>query len=142
MHLNADQLLAKYLASDERLRQEWEETQKLKSDPRVSRIGRILRATSLDELPQIWNVLQGEMSLVGPRPIVDEEIAKYEETYQLYSRVTPGVTGLWQISGRNHTTYEERVAYDAYYVRNWSLWLDIYILLRTIKVVLTRNGAY
>jgi Undecaprenyl-phosphate galactose phosphotransferase WbaP len=142
MHVNADQLLAKYLASDPDLQQEWEATQKLKNDPRVNSIGRFLRATSLDELPQIWNVLRGEMSLVGPRPIVDDEIDKYCKTYELYSRVTPGVTGLWQISGRNHTTYEDRVAFDAYYVRNWSLWLDLYILIRTFKVVLTREGAY
>lgn len=142
MHVNADQLLAKYLASDASLQKEWDATHKLKSDPRITRIGRLLRATSLDELPQIWNVLRGEMSLVGPRPIVDEEVAKYRDTYQLYLRVTPGVTGLWQISGRNHTTYEERVAYDAYYVRNWSLWLDLYILFRTIKVVLWREGAF
>lgn len=142
MHIDADQLLAKHLASDVRHQQEWDATQKLKSDPRVTRIGQLLRATSLDELPQIWNVLRGEMSLVGPRPIVDEEISKYRHYYQLYSKVTPGITGLWQISGRNHTTYEERVAYDAYYVRNWSPWLDFYILTRTIKVVLTREGAY
>jgi len=142
MYMNADQLLAKYLDSDASLKKEWELTHKLKSDPRITRIGRLLRATSLDELPQIWNVLRGEMSLVGPRPIVDEEIPKYRDKYQLYSKVTPGVTGLWQISGRNHTTYEERVAYDAYYVRNWSLWLDLYILTRTIKVVLLRDGAF
>jgi lipopolysaccharide/colanic/teichoic acid biosynthesis glycosyltransferase len=105
-------------------------------------VGAFLRKTSLDELPQLWNVLWGEMSLVGPRPIVTAEIPKYDERYELYRRVRPGITGLWQVSGRNNTTYAERVEFDAYYIRNWSPWLDAYILARTVKTVLLREGAY
>lgn len=101
-----------------------------------------MRKTSLDELPQLWNVIRGEMSLVGPRPIVDAEVAKYHEGFAVYSKTTPGITGLWQVSGRNQTTYEERVAFDTFYVRNWSVWLDIYLLAKTVGVVLTGDGAY
>ncbi|XZE54481.1 undecaprenyl-phosphate galactose phosphotransferase WbaP [Planctomycetaceae bacterium SH139] len=139
---NADQVLAEYLAENEELRAEWERDHKLKNDPRVTFVGRLLRTTSLDELPQIWNVLRGEMSLVGPRPIVTAEIEKYGKCYELYQRVRPGITGLWQVSGRNNTTYEQRVLLDGYYVRNWSPWLDLCILLSTIRVVLLRHGAY
>jgi Undecaprenyl-phosphate galactose phosphotransferase WbaP len=139
---NAEQVLNEYLNSHPELRSEWEATHKLKDDPRVTRIGRILRKLSLDELPQIWNVLKGEMSLVGPRPIVTEEIKRYGQGYKLYQRVRPGLTGLWQVSGRNDVSYETRVRFDKYYVRNWSIWLDIYILLRTIWVVLRSDGAY
>lgn len=139
---NADQILKEYLERNPDLRQEWEADQKLKNDPRITRIGHFLRKSSLDELPQLWNVVRGEMSLVGPRPIVDNEIAKYGDKYELYLRVKPGITGLWQVSGRNNTTYEERVNLDAYYVRNWSVWLDIYILARTVKEVILREGAY
>jgi Undecaprenyl-phosphate galactose phosphotransferase WbaP len=142
MIVNADAVLQDCLSSDQALREEWERDHKLKNDPRVTRIGRWLRKTSLDELPQIWNVLRGEMSLVGPRPIVDAEIAKYGNWFELYSKVTPGITGLWQISGRNNTTYDRRVAFDRYYVLNWSPWLDLYILVRTIHVVLSHDGAY
>ncbi|MEM1309596.1 MAG: sugar transferase, partial [Cyanobacteria bacterium P01_H01_bin.153] len=122
--------------------EEWERERKLKSDPRITRVGRFLRRTSLDELPQLWNVLRGDMSLVGPRPIVDDEIIYYADKFELYKRVHPGITGLWQVSGRNDVTYAERVNLDAYYVRNWSVWLDIYILLRTIWVVMIGDGAY
>jgi lipopolysaccharide/colanic/teichoic acid biosynthesis glycosyltransferase len=97
---------------------------------------------SLDELPQIWNVLCGEMSLVGPRPIVRAEIAKYGDCFELYQKVRPGLTGLWQVSGRNNTTYQQRVAFDEYYVRNWSVWLDLHIFIRTIRTVLLGEGAY
>lgn len=142
MACNAAELLESYLAAHPNLRREWEEDHKLKNDPRITKIGHFLRKTSLDELPQIWNVLRGEMSLVGPRPIVADEIPKYQECFDLYTKVRPGITGLWQISGRNNTTYAERVQLDSYYVRNWSLWLDLYILVRTIKVVLLREGAY
>lgn len=143
MVVNADKILDQYLEENEELRAEWEATQKLQSDPRIIRgVGHILRKTSLDELPQLWNVLRGEMSLVGPRPIVTDEIRKYGGVYSLYLRVTPGITGLWQISGRNLTTYEERVTLDAYYVRNWSPWLDLFILGRTVKTVLLREGAF
>lgn len=139
---NADEILEHYLEGHPEFRKEWAETQKLKKDPRTTRVGNLLRKTSLDELPQLMNVLRGEMSLVGPRPIVSEEVSRYDEVWDLYKRVRPGITGQWQISGRNDTTYNERTAMDAYYVRNWSVWLDIYILARTVKVVLCRDGAY
>lgn len=142
MRIDADAALANHLAVDPEARQEWERDHKLRNDPRVTPIGNFLRRTSLDELPQLWNVLVGEMSLVGPRPIVNVETARYGRTYRLYAEVRPGITGLWQVSGRNNTTYEERVRYDNFYVRNWSLWLDIHILARTIRVILARDGAY
>lgn len=139
---DADQVLKAYLKSRPALREEWACEQKLKSDPRVTRVGRFLRASSLDELPQLWNVIKGEMSLIGPRPIVDSEIEKYGRQFDLYKRVRPGISGLWQVSGRNNTTYSERVRFDDYYVRNWSVWLDLHIIARTVRVVLTREGAY
>jgi Undecaprenyl-phosphate galactose phosphotransferase WbaP len=139
---DADLVLERYLATNPLARSEWERDTKLKNDPRITRVGRWLRMTSLDELPQIWNVFTGEMGLVGPRPIVQAEIKKYQQCFDLYVRVTPGITGLWQISGRNNTTYGKRVDLDSYYVRNWSPWLDLYILARTVKVVLRREGAY
>lgn len=142
MCVNGDEVLAKYLADHPEMRTEWEADRKLKKNPRVTWIGNILRKTSLDELPQLWNILQGEMSLVGPRPIITDEISKYQDAFQHYLRATPGVNGLWQISCRNLTTYEERVSYDTCYVQNWSPWFDLYILIRTIKVVLWREGAY
>lgn len=138
----AHEYLQDYLNQNPELREVWERDQKLRHDPRVTRIGSFLRRTSLDELPQLWNILRGEMSLVGPRPIIDEEIPRYGEKFGLYTKVIPGLTGLWQVSGRNNVTYEERVNLDAYYVRNWSVWLDIYILMRTIWVVATGEGAY
>lgn len=140
---NADQVLEQHLAADPSLREEWERDHKLKNDPRViPGVGKFLRKTSLDELPQIWNVLRGQMSLVGPRPIVQAEIEKYGHVYPLYLKVVPGITGLWQVSGRNLTTYEERISLDAYYVKNWSPWLDLFILARTFKTVLLREGAF
>lgn len=139
---NADEVLRAHLEADPALRKEWEENHKLKHDPRVTRVGRFLRRTSLDELPQLYNVIRGEMSLVGPRPIVAEEIPKYNRAFELYLQVRPGMTGLWQVSGRNDTSYEERVRLDSYYIRNWSLWLDMYILLKTVGVVLRGSGAY
>jgi Undecaprenyl-phosphate galactose phosphotransferase WbaP len=139
---NADVALEDYLMRHPELQESWEKDQKLKQDPRVTRVGRFLRHTSLDELPQLWNILKGDMSLVGPRPIVDEEIWRYGEKFSLYTKVTPGLTGLWQVSGRNNITYEERVNLDAYYVRNWSVWLDVYILIRTVWVVVSGEGAY
>lgn len=138
----ADRVLEKYLESNPALRLEWDATQKLKDDPRITRAGKILRRLSLDELPQLINVLRGEMSLVGPRPCMPQQIELYGHVFELYKRVRPGITGLWQVSGRNETTYAERVRLDEYYVRNWSLWLDIYIMIRTIWVVLRRDGAY
>lgn len=139
---NADWVLESYLNEHPELREAWEKDHKLKNDPRVTRVGRFLRRTSLDELPQLWNILRGEMSLVGPRPIVDEEIWHYGDKLSLYSKVTPGLTGMWQVSGRNDISYEERVNLDAYYVRNWSVWLDVYILIKTVWVVIVGEGAY
>jgi Undecaprenyl-phosphate galactose phosphotransferase WbaP len=139
---NSSEVLARALESTPALQKEWAESQKLRNDPRTTRVGRLLRKTSLDELPQLWNVIKGEMSLVGPRPIVSEEIAKYKNSYSTYRATTPGMTGLWQVSGRNRTTYAERIAYDTYYVRNWSVWMDIYLLAKTVGVVLTGYGAY
>jgi Undecaprenyl-phosphate galactose phosphotransferase WbaP len=142
MVADADAQLAAHLAAHPELRAEWERDHKLKDDPRVTWIGRLLRRTSLDELPQLWNVLRGEMSLVGPRPIVDDEVAKYGERFALFCKVRPGLSGLWQVSGRSDTTYAERVALDCYYVRNWSVWLDLVIIARTVRVVLFGKGAY
>ena len=142
MAANAAELLEKHLADNPEARQEWQETQKLKNDPRITRVGRFLRKTSLDELPQVINVLKGEMSIVGPRPIIDAEIERYGEAYALYTRVRPGVTGLWQVSGRNNLPYADRVWLDQHYVCNWSVWLDILIIARTIPEVLRCSGAY
>jgi Undecaprenyl-phosphate galactose phosphotransferase WbaP len=142
MFTNGDALLEYYLDAHPEFREEWETTQKLKWDPRITRIGRFIRKTSLDELPQLWNVLRGDMSLVGPRPILLEEEAKYGDYYALYTMVAPGITGMWQVSGRSNTSYQERLDLVAYYVRNWSLWLDIYLLMRTVRIVLFGKGAY
>jgi Undecaprenyl-phosphate galactose phosphotransferase WbaP len=139
---NADEILEEYLRKNPELQREWEMCQKLTNDPRVTKTGKFLRKTSLDELPQLWNVLKGELSLVGPRPIVQEEIQKYKETFELYKKVRPGITGLWQISGRNKLSYDERINLDTYYIRNWSIWLDIYILAKTPLEVFKCNGAY
>jgi len=139
---DADAQLQSYLEQHPELRAEWERDHKLKDDPRVTWIGRLLRRTSLDELPQLWNIVVGEMSLVGPRPIVQDEVVKYGERFSLYQKVRPGLSGLWQVSGRNDTTYGERVALDCYYVRNWSVWLDLVVLARTVRVVLLGKGAY
>jgi Undecaprenyl-phosphate galactose phosphotransferase WbaP len=142
MQVNGDELLQKALAENGALREEWLRDRKLRHDPRITRVGRFLRKASLDELPQLWNVLRGEMSLVGPRPIVEEEVVTYGQNFSLYCRVTPGLTGLWQVSGRNTVSARDRVRLDSYYVRNWSPWLDLHILARTAKVVLTGQGAY
>jgi lipopolysaccharide/colanic/teichoic acid biosynthesis glycosyltransferase len=141
MRADAGELLSELLKKDSQLRTEWEKEHKLRNDPRLTRVGRFLRKTSLDELPQLWNVLRGEMSLVGPRPIVDAEVPRYREAYDLYRRVKPGMTGFWQVSGRSETSYKERVEMDTYYVRNWSGWLDIVILARTVSAVLCSRGA-
>lgn len=139
---NADQLLAKYLEKDPELRAEWETTYKLRRDPRITRVGKILRKLSLDELPQLWNVLVGEMSLVGPRPIISDEIKFYGDVFDMYALVRPGITGLWQVSGRNDSSYEYRVRLDKHYISNWSIWLDLYILALTVKAVFFGKGAY
>jgi Undecaprenyl-phosphate galactose phosphotransferase WbaP len=142
MVVNGDEVLSAHLARHPEDLAQWEATQKLKKDPRVTRIGRIIRKASIDELPQLWNVLVGEMSVVGPRPMLESQVEMYGPAFESYKRVRPGVTGLWQISGRNHLTFAERARLDAYTIRNWSVWLDIYILLRTVSVVLTAHGAY
>ncbi len=142
MSKDSAELLKNCLESDIQLRKEWAANHKLRNDPRITRVGKILRKTSLDELPQLWNVIKGDMSLVGPRPIVNAEVVKYRENYSLFVKTTPGLTGLWQVSGRNRTTYAERVAYDTYYIRNWSVWMDIYLLAKTVFAVLTGDGAY
>ncbi len=139
---NADEALEKYLKENPEARKEWEENFKLENDPRVTKLGAFLRKTSLDELPQVFNVLKGEMSLVGPRPIVQAEVEKYGENIREYYMVRPGITGMWQASGRSDTTYEERVFMDTWYVKNWSIWLDIKYLVRTFTVVIKREGAY
>ena len=142
MYPNSKELLEEILANDEDRRKEWLATFKLKNDPRVTPIGRFLRETSLDELPQLFNVLIGQMSLVGPRPIVEAEIERYQDSFYYYQLVLPGITGLWQISGRSNTGYEERVSLDECYVKNWSLWYDIVILIKTVTVVIKKTGAY
>jgi undecaprenyl-phosphate galactose phosphotransferase len=139
---NADKLLADLLATDPEARAEWERDFKLKNDPRITPIGRFLRKTSLDEIPQLWNVLKGDMSLVGPRPVVTAELERYGSQVDFYLEAKPGITGLWQISGRNDVTYETRVYLDAWYVKNWSLFNDIVILFRTVKVIFRTDGAY
>jgi len=139
---DAEAKLQKLLQSNSQLKLQWDKEHKLKDDPRISKLGAFLRRTSLDELPQLFNVLKSEMSLVGPRPIVREELQKYGLEKSYYLMVRPGMTGLWQVSGRNDVDYETRVYLDAWYVKNWSLWYDLAILFKTIKVVLWRNGAY
>jgi undecaprenyl-phosphate galactose phosphotransferase len=139
---NAGQVLDELLARDPQARAEWARDFKLKNDPRVTAIGALLRETSLDELPQLWNVLKGEMSLVGPRPIIEEELERYGDQVDYYLEAPPGMTGLWQISGRTDTGYEDRVALDSWYARNWSLWYDLVIMIKTVRVVLARQGAY
>ena len=138
----SDEQLQKYLDENPEAKREWQDTFKLTNDPRVTELGAWLRRTSLDELPQIWNVIRGDMSLVGPRPIVEEEVVKYGEFIREYYMVLPGITGMWQVSGRSDTTYEERVAMDTWYVRNWSVWIDVMYLFKTVKAVLTGKGAY
>ena len=128
---DADKILKEHLAADPALAEEWQERQKLQNDPRITKIGAFIRRTSLDELPQLWNVLTGDLSLVGPRPIVTDEIIKYGDAFDLYCRVRPGLSGLWQVSGRSNLSYDRRVRLDTYYIRNWSVWFDIYILART-----------
>jgi len=142
MVLDAEAMLQRMLESDARFREEYSTYHKLRDDPRVTRIGRFLRKTSLDELPQLWNVLRGEMSLVGPRPYLPRESGEIGFTQSEIIRVPPGITGLWQTSGRNHAFFNERVQMDAYYVRDWSIWLDIVILVRTAKTLLLDRGAY
>lgn len=139
---DAERILRDLLAQDPQARAEWEHDHKLQNDPRITRLGRFLRKTSLDELPQLWNVLRGEMSLVGPRPIVREEMLRYGRYLPSYLASKPGITGLWQVTGRNDTGYRRRVALDTYYVRKQTLLMDLQILFKTVKVVISGRGAY
>jgi Undecaprenyl-phosphate galactose phosphotransferase WbaP len=142
MCINSGEVLERYLMAHPEARAEWRATHKLKCDPRVTRVGRFLRKTSLDELPQLWNVLNGTMSLVGPRPIVAAEVVKYGEQFWDYCAVKPGITGLWQVSGRSELSYRQRVELDRQYAQTWSLSSDAKILLRTWSSVVNRDGAY
>ncbi len=139
---DADAVLYTYLAQNPARQHEWDQYQKLQNDPRITHVGRLLRRLSLDELPQFWNVLIGEMSIVGPRPIMLNQRDLYGENYKYYIRVVPGITGLWQISGRNYTTFADRTKFDMEYVSNWSTWEDIHIIIRTAWILLRREGAY
>lgn len=142
MVMNSQEVLQKLLDTDPEARAEWDRDFKLRNDPRITRVGRFIRRTSLDELPQLFNVLKGEMSLVGPRPVISEELVRYDDDVDYYLMAKPGMTGLWQVSGRNDVDYETRVYFDSWYVKNWSLWNDIAIMFKTVKVVLHRDGAY
>jgi len=142
MHVNAEDILSAYLEWHPAARQEWEQSQKLRVDPRITRVGKWMREFSVDEIPQLYDILKGDMSLVGPRPILLEQAVLYGEGLKLYHSVRPGLTGFWQVSGRNLTTFHQRTLYDIHYVRNWSIWLDLHILFRTVWIVLKREGAY
>ena len=141
---NADEVLESIMAQSPQLREEFEKTFKLKEDPRITRIGKFLRLTSLDEFPQFWNVLKGDMSVVGPRPLVPEELYKYGNRIDRVLTIRPGITGLWQVSGRNDIPYPQRVNIDVYYVNYYSWWLDLWIIFKTIGVIIfpRNNGAY
>lgn len=143
MRKDADKVLQEVLDKDPEAKKEWELFKKLRNDPRIdSKISHFLRKTSLDEIPQIWNIVVGDMSLVGPRPILPEQIKDYGNNFIYYKSTRPGLTGVWQVSGRNETTFEQRVYWDSWYIKNWSLWNDAVILLKTVSVVLTRHGAF
>ncbi|KXG85029.1 sugar transferase [Agrobacterium bohemicum] len=142
MVMNGDEVLRQYLAANPEAAEEWKATRKLKNDPRVTAIGTVLRKLSLDELPQLINIIRGEMSVVGPRPVVDEELNYYESAASYYLSTRPGLTGLWQISGRNDVSYKERVDFDTQYVRNWSMMQDVSIIVKTIPAVCMSRGSY
>lgn len=141
MEIDADAKLKKVLEENPEYRKEWDESFKLSNDPRVTRIGKFLRKSSLDELPQLFNVFKGDMSFIGPRPVTEEEILRYGENFNYVFSVKPGLSGMWQVSGRSDTDYAERVAFDSYYIQNWSIWLDLWLIFKTIGVVLTGRGA-
>ncbi|WP_180059655.1 exopolysaccharide biosynthesis polyprenyl glycosylphosphotransferase [Acinetobacter sp. YH12128] len=142
MAVNSQELLQQILNNNPEARQEWETTFKLKNDPRITTIGHFIRKTSLDEIPQLINILKGEMSTVGPRPVTEKELPMYNEDVKYYLMIKPGLTGLWQVSGRNDIDYESRVKLDTNYIQNWSFFKDIIIILKTVKVVLKKDGAY
>lgn len=140
---DSDEVLRRLLETDPEAREQWERDFKLKDDPRITRIGRFIRRTSLDELPQLWNVVTGDMSIVGPRPVVQAEFEQYYgNARQHYLSVSPGLTGLWQVSGRNDLDYEQRVQLDKSYVENWNVFSDFFIVMRTVKVMVVGRGAY
>ena len=141
MCLNADGMLERHLATHPDARVQWRRYQKLDDDPRITPLGRFLRRTSLDELPQLFNVLKGDMSLVGPRPCMERQRTLYGPHWSRYCDMRPGITGLWQVSGRNRLTYAQRVELDMTYASEWSLWLDVKIMVRTVRVVLTHDGS-
>lgn len=142
MVTNANEVLARHLQDNPHARQEWNDTHKLRCDPRITPIGAVLRKSSVDELPQLFNIIRGDMSLVGPRPIVNDEVPKYGPHIRYYHQVRPGLTGLWQISGRSDTSYHERVTLDTQYVRCRTLGRDLAIILKTIPAVLQSRGSY
>lgn len=142
MVMDADKRLKELLENNPDMKREWDEHQKLEHDPRITSIGKFLRKTSLDELPQLFNILLGEMSFVGPRPVTEPEREKYGDTFKYIFSVTPGLSGMWQISGRSSTGYDDRIFLDTFYIQNWSIWLDIWIILQTFIVVVTGKGAY
>jgi exopolysaccharide production protein ExoY len=142
MAMDGDAVLARHLRDNPEAAREWAETRKLKRDPRVTAVGQVLRQTSLDELPQLWNILRGDMSIVGPRPVVVEEITMYGPSAGHYLLARPGLTGAWQVSGRNDVSYECRVSLDRDYIENWSFWNDIKIIAKTVPVLITAKGSY
>ena len=142
MYIDADKQLAKILAENPEMRKQWEKDRKLENDPRVTPFGKFIRKTSLDELPQLINIFVGQMSFVGPRPVMQDELERYGKKADYILSVLPGLSGMWQTSGRSDTAYEDRVTLDAYYIQNWSIWLDIWILIKTVWVVLCGKGAY
>jgi len=139
---NSADVLRELLETDPGAAREWAETQKLREDPRITAVGGVLRKLSVDELPQLFNVIKGEMSLVGPRPIVRAEVERYGSMFRSYVAARPGITGLWQVSGRSDSSYDQRVAFDAQYEQSWSLWRDLEIMVRTAFVVVLRKGSY
>ena len=139
---NGDEVLAAHFAGNPQSRDEWLATRKLQDDPRVTRVGAVLRKLSLDELPQIFNILRGDMSIVGPRPVVRDELELYGAAAECYLKSRPGLTGLWQVSGRNDVSYRARVAFDRHYVENWSFASDLKIIVRTVPAVFSSRGSY
>jgi Undecaprenyl-phosphate galactose phosphotransferase WbaP len=143
MVIDAEKRLEVLLESDSKIKDEWEKNRKLQNDPRLTAIGRFLRKTSIDEFPQLINILKGEMSLVGPRPVIDDsEMEKYGESFLNTFSIRPGLTGLWQVSGRSNTNYEARIAYDAFYLQSWSIWMDLWVIFKTFGAVIQGRGAY
>ncbi|MDH5607793.1 MAG: sugar transferase, partial [Anaerolineae bacterium] len=141
MYMDAEERLEKMLQEDASLRDYFEEHRKLDNDPRITRFGKWIRKFSLDEIPQFWNVLRGEMSLIGPRAVTREEVEAYGDKASVILRVRPGISGWWQVMGRHRTSWEQRVRLEVYYVSNWSLWMDVYIALKTVWVIITGQGA-